>query len=177
MAAAILKNLKVKTGRDLHGWIDVLRDDDLTDPKQAVTHLKQTYGLGHFQAKTVVDRMNDVDHYANSANFVNELFVQAGQHELCDFAREQLLTLSGVREQPCRTYIPFYRKQQFALLAPAKAGILLGLALAKDDLPAAAQANPKIGSARINAAFHLSGAADWNETVAAAVKRAWSANG
>jgi len=56
MEAAIIKNLPEKTGKSLEEWFDVLSASKLTDKKALKACLKETHGVGHFQAQTIVKR-------------------------------------------------------------------------------------------------------------------------
>ena len=60
MEAAIIQNLPGKTGKSLDEWLEVLRESKLTEKKELKAHLKDTHGVGHFQAQTIVKRfIND----------------------------------------------------------------------------------------------------------------------
>ena len=56
MKAAIIKNLPAKTGKSLDEWLEVLRESNLTEKRELKAHLKETHGVGHFQAQTIVSR-------------------------------------------------------------------------------------------------------------------------
>ena len=56
MEAAITKNLAAKTGKSLDEWLGVLHESNLTEKKELKSHLKETHGVGHFQAQTIVSR-------------------------------------------------------------------------------------------------------------------------
>lgn len=54
MESAIVRNLNDKTGRSLEEWFVVLKDSGITDKRDMKKHLKEEYGVGHFQAQTIV---------------------------------------------------------------------------------------------------------------------------
>ena len=54
MEEAIIKNLPEKTGRSLEEWHKLLTETSLSEPKELKAHLKDNYGVGDFQAQTVV---------------------------------------------------------------------------------------------------------------------------
>jgi len=56
METAIIQNLPSKTGKSLDEWLEVLRESKLTEKKELKAHLKDTHGVGHFQAQTIVKR-------------------------------------------------------------------------------------------------------------------------
>lgn len=49
-----MRNLNDKTGRSLEEWFVVLKDSGITDKRDMKKHLKEEYGVGHFQAQTIV---------------------------------------------------------------------------------------------------------------------------
>ncbi len=56
MDAAIVRNLPAKTGKSLDEWLKVLDESGLTAKKELKAHLKETHGVGHFQAQIIVKR-------------------------------------------------------------------------------------------------------------------------
>ena len=54
MEAAMIRNLPEKTGKTLEGWCEVLRESGLTEKRDMKKYLKETHGVGHFQAQTIV---------------------------------------------------------------------------------------------------------------------------
>jgi len=82
-----------------------------------------------------------------------------------------------IRIQPCKTYIPFYRKNQFALLTKTKNdAILLGLNLPENhSIPKFSSKSAK-GSVRINAQTVIQCKSDFNENVQAALRIAYKEN-
>ena len=54
MEAAIVRNLVDKTGKSLEEWCAVLVDSGLTEKRDMKKHLKESHGVGHFQAQTII---------------------------------------------------------------------------------------------------------------------------
>jgi len=54
MEAAMIRNLSEKTGKSLEEWFVVLDDSGLSEKRDMKKHLKETHGVGHFQAQTIV---------------------------------------------------------------------------------------------------------------------------
>jgi hypothetical protein len=54
MQKAIIKNLPKKTGKSLEEWLEIAKAIDSTSQKERFQKLKTEYGLGHFQAVTIV---------------------------------------------------------------------------------------------------------------------------
>ena len=54
METAIIKNLPEKTGKSLEQWVELLAKENLSDKKEQMSLLKETHGVGHFQAQTII---------------------------------------------------------------------------------------------------------------------------
>ncbi len=54
MEQAILRNLAKKTGKSLEQWFQVLSASGLSDKRELKDALKQSHGVGHVQAQTIV---------------------------------------------------------------------------------------------------------------------------
>ncbi len=54
METVIVRNLREKTGKSLDEWFTELRASGFSDKRALKDLLKQTHGVGHFQAQTVV---------------------------------------------------------------------------------------------------------------------------
>ena len=54
MEQAIIKNLPEKTGKSLEQWVQVLAEAGISHKKEQIALLKQTHGVGHFQAQTII---------------------------------------------------------------------------------------------------------------------------
>lgn len=127
MGEAILRNLKGKTGKDIHGWISIVKSSGLTEKKEVLSYLKAEHGLGHFQAQKVFEAFSNVDPYDEVDGFVDLIFDTKHTKEIFLSLGKEILKLGNdVRVQPCRTYIPFYRKNQFAIISAKGAQVILG---------------------------------------------------
>lgn len=56
MDAAIIRNLSDKTGKSLSEWLEVLEASGITEKRELKALLKDSHGVGHFQAQTIVKR-------------------------------------------------------------------------------------------------------------------------
>ena len=56
MGEAIIRNLKLKTGKDLYEWMALLEQLDIKERKAALAYLREKKGLGFFQSQKVVER-------------------------------------------------------------------------------------------------------------------------
>ncbi len=138
MGEAIVRNLPEKTGKNLDEWIASIPSDMGTDKKRVIGWLKESAGLGHYQAVTIWERFVNRDEYADEQAIERRLFGSEDTvlHNSYRKLREHILALGGdVTSIACRTYIPFKRRRQFAVLAPHKSNLRVGLALAGADPP------------------------------------------
>ncbi len=177
MGEAIAQNMHKKTGKTLEEWVDIVVASGITEKKEVMTFLKKEKGLGHFQAQRVFEEMKGANPYQEEAAFADQIFDTAALKSLYDFLKTQILAIGeDVRIQPCRTYIPFYRKNQFALLSKSKEGVILGLNL-PDDFVAERFSRPcSLGSKRINAQVILQNPKDWDKHITLAVETAYKQN-
>jgi hypothetical protein len=135
MNAAILRNLKNKSGRYLEEWIVILdRECTCTGERAAAEWLKREYRMGHITAM-VVARKHAMGKTGRTEPTSNELLLGlfAGNHAARqwyqDFSAGLSNKMTGVIETPCKTYVGFGNPRQFAVLRPAKSeGLLVGLA-------------------------------------------------
>ena len=74
MGEAILRNLEEKTGKTLEQWISIVKKSKLSDKKSVMDFLKNTHGVGHFQAQKIVERLEGKDAYENTDDFIPALF-------------------------------------------------------------------------------------------------------
>ena len=177
MGDAIVRNLADKTGKSLDEWFEVVAPTGLTEKKAIAKFLKEERGLGHFQAQKVAERFVGEDAYRHPETFASDLFSEPGEYQLFEQLRDQLLAVGDdVRLQPCRTYQPFYRKTQFALLTKRGDDIVLGLALPGVAINAPLENDQRLGSERITASVKVNHG-ELNGAVREWVKKAYELNG
>ena len=134
MGERILRNLKAKTGKELNEWLDIIRASGLSEKKPVMDYLKTQHDVGHFQAQKIYEQFTGTDIYQNPEKFIVDLFNSASS--MSRFRElESIIKQTGedVKMQPCKTYIPFYRSKQFAVVTVGKSGeVRLGLNLPDD---------------------------------------------
>lgn len=149
MQEAVIKNLPEKTGKSLDQWIKIARGFNLSKNSDRLKKLKSEYGLGHVQAQTIVWRMDGAKPYIETDGYEEAIFKKTFEQYLR--LKQLLLEMSSeIKVKPCKTYIPFYRKSQFAVLTEKKGELILGLHLNDDDFPQLMNADKLGGSHRIN---------------------------
>lgn len=154
MQEAVIKNLPEKTGKTLEQWIQIAQSFNLPKSNDILKKLKSEYGLGHVQAQTIVWRMNGDKPYIETKGYEEIIFKSTQTFGLYTKLKEIILRISNeVSVKPCKTYIPFYRKNQFAILTEKKGDLILGLDLNATQFPELQQAEKMGGSERINKMF------------------------
>jgi predicted transport protein len=178
MGEAILRNLEEKTGKTLEQWISIVKKSKLSDKKSVMDFLKNTHGVGHFQAQKIVERLEGKDAYENTDDFIPALF---NTPDLLKTYKKIENTISkfgkDVRIQPCKTYIPFYRKNQFAIVKVSKdKKVIIGLNLA-DNFSHERFKKSKTGrSERINFQTKMNKIADFDNELIEVIKSAYNNN-
>lgn len=134
MGEAILKNLHKKTGKSLEEWLLVVGETGLSEKKEIISELKINHGLGHFQAQKIFEAFKGVDIYQKPDELVNELFHSVQLKQQYEEVKSSILTFGDdIRIQPCKTYVPFYRKNRFAIATLDKNGqLIIGLNMPED---------------------------------------------
>lgn len=139
---AILRNLKSNTGRDLEGWVALVKASGPADEKGRRSWLKEK-GLGGAQARLVAERSLDLGahgfhdtpegYLAMAPIFVEQQYAGKKAHLRPIF--ETLLVLAkglgpDVKVSPSETIVPLYRHHVFAQIKPSTlTRVDLGLAL------------------------------------------------
>jgi len=178
MGEAILRNLEGKTGKTLEQWISIVKNAEVSDKKSVMDLLKNTYGVGHFQAQKIFESLNGKDMYDNTEEFIPSIF---NNPELLNAYKKIETTISkfgkDVRIQPCKTYIPFYRKNQFALIKVAKDNkVIIGLNLSDDFKQNRFKKSKTVGSDRINYLTTIDTISDFDSEIIEIIKSAYKNN-
>jgi predicted transport protein len=149
MQEAVIKNLPEKTGKSLNEWISIAQDFQLSKNNDIVKKLKTEYGLGHVQAQTIAWRSSGEKPYVATKGYEEAIFKNT--FELYLKLKNLIVKVSDeIKVKPCKTYIPFYRKNQFAIITEKKGELILGLNLIDKEYPELKQVDKLGGSERIN---------------------------
>ncbi len=159
MRKAIIRNLPEKTGFSIDHWVDIVRKSEITGKKEAVSFLKQTHNLGHYQAETVFTVMNDDDVYLDGDGLESSLVEKSNEVivGLYKSAHDKIMKLGNdVSKHPCKTYTGFSRSRQFVVLKPQKSQLIVGLALNADpEVDGLTSAKGLGGSDRLNFKYSM----------------------
>ncbi|GMN08556.1 hypothetical protein MTsPCn5_39460 [Croceitalea sp. MTPC5] len=178
MGEAILRNLKEKTGKTVDEWIALIEKNKLSEKEGIIYFLKKENGVGHFQAQKIFEHFTGKDSYENPEGFADKLFHSNRSKELYKFVKSKILALGeDIRVQPCQTYIPFYRKNQFAILTTTKdEDLILAVNLPDDFSTDRFSDTSSIGSRRINHAVTLEKISDFDQEIERVLLTAYQNN-
>jgi predicted transport protein len=178
MGEAILRNLEDKTGKTLEQWLTLVKKSKLADKKQVIDFLKSEHNLGHFQAQKIYECFSETNIYAETDRFIPNLFNSAELLKAYKKIEATLLKMGkDVRVQPCKTYIPFYRTNQFCIVKASKdKKITIGLNLPSDFKTDLFKKAKTVASERINYQTTLESIADFDAQLIEIIKIAYSNN-
>ena len=179
MELSIIRSLKARTGRGLDEWLELLAERGPASKRDRITWLKEAYGLGHFQARTIATRAQEgTGPYDDEAALLSSLFSHADEHLLETYeAVMQVLRERGddVRVAPLATQVSFYRRRRFMAAKPLGNALILGFVLPEGHanarlVPPEAFGGPGSG---FTAQMRLSSAREVDTVVASCIEAAY----
>lgn len=159
---SVRNTLERESGRSLEVWVALVRAEmpaDVERPRQRLQWLKETYGILQNRGIMILTEAfpGSYGELDTDANTILETHFNANAHlrPLFDRVVEAAHLLGqDVAVTPQKSFISLVRKYKFAQLKPGKKGLLLGLALDKNEpLPVGFSA-PRMPD-RINAEIWL----------------------
>lgn len=129
MGDAIAANLKAKTGKTLEEWLQAVDEQKITAGKDVLAWLK-SQGLGHFQARLVLERREGQLPYDNPQRLIDDLFADyPEQRQLFVSITDTFRASCRFDLNPCKGYTPLYNLDGriFASFKPTRQGLYLGL--------------------------------------------------
>ena len=179
MAAAMIANMKEKTGKTLNQWIAIAKKSGEEKHGAIVKHLKSEHGMTHGFANLVAHKTLKSD--AGSAGGDTDLVAaqyagpKADLKPIYDALVKAVNALGkDVEVSPKKTYVSLRRKKQFALIQPStKTRVDLGINFKNE---AAKGRLEKAGSfnAMVSHRVRLESAKDVDKDVKAWLKKAYS---
>ena len=180
MAAAMIANMKEKTGKTLEQWLGVAKKTGATKHGAVVKALKSDHGLTHGYANLVAHKLLKSD-AASKADGGTDLVAaqyagpKADLKPIYDAVIKVARSLGkDVEVSPKKTYVSLRRKKQFALVQPStRTRVDLGITLKDEQADGRLE---KAGSfnAMVSHRVRLEKPADVDEDVKAWIKQAWS---
>jgi hypothetical protein len=121
MMKAIAANLPEKTGKSLQQWIALTKKEGPAGSTERVRWLKSVHELGHVTAQIIAAQAkDDGSAYDDEAALVDNLFRRrTAQRKIYENVLRAVKALPDARPRACKTYVPFWRRRQFALIRPA----------------------------------------------------------
>jgi hypothetical protein len=125
MAAAMVANLKDKTGKTLEQWVQIARKSKLARHGEIVKHLKGEHGLTHGYANLVaLETLKPTGGAAGGDDLVAAQY--SGKKADLRPIYDKLIAAIGklgkdVEVAPKKTYVSLRRNKQFALIQPSSA--------------------------------------------------------
>lgn len=178
MGEAVARNLKAKTGKSLEEWLEIVKESNLQEKKPVMEFLKKEKGLGHFQAQRVFEEFKGIDEYGNREMLPELLFNDKKTMKIYKKIKSTIQKLGkDIEARPCKTYIPFYRKNQFAIVYPTKNDeVIIGLNLSEVFHHEKFTKKKTRGSKRINFQTTLQTIQDLDDSILAVIKEAYHNN-
>jgi hypothetical protein len=174
-------NLEAATGKALDEWIRIAKTCPHQDVNDRLNWLRQKHGLKMARAGTVLEAAFGTSLFGEDdpAALVDGLFGKsfADQRTIYDAVAEFAVKLGDVTISPRKSYVPFYRKTQFAALRPSKKGLQIGLAF--KAVPRSKRLEPVKnlgGGDRISHAVVLPNSRAFDSEAKALLRQAYSEN-
>lgn len=181
MMQAVIANLPEKTGKSLQQWLALLKKDGPAESREQVKWLKTVHDVGHVTAQIIVaSAQGKSEEYAATDKLVENLFGKGDPafKTIYEKVLAEIKTLPDTQVQPCKTYVPFSRRVQFARIKPAgKSHVELLLALGDKEPAKGRLSRVKSREARMSHVVALHAPEDVNTDVRKWLKKAWSEAG
>lgn len=180
MAAAMIANMKDKTGKTLDQWLTIAKKVGAEKHGQLVRELKVDHGLTHGYANLVAHKLLKSDAGSQAAAGIDLVAAQyagprAGIKSIYDAVIKVATALDkDVVVSPKKTYVSLRRDKQFAIVQPStRTRVDLGINLKNEPVTERLE---KAGSfnAMVSHRVRLGKAADVDKDVKAWLKKAWA---
>jgi len=124
MAAAMIANLKEKTGKDLPTWIEIVKKSGLEKHGAIVKMLKTEHGVTHGFANLIAHKAREAgsDAPAGGDDLIAAQYngAKAGLRPIYDAIIAKVKAFGAdVEIAPKKTYVSLRRNKQFALIQPS----------------------------------------------------------
>ena len=156
MRAAIVRNLKDKTGRSIGQWADLVGSKAPAGTrKERIAWLQREHALGHVQASVIVDWVDRPEVFEEGDPATVVAAMLKGKEPIQPIVTRLTSVIEelgdDVRAEPRQTYVAFSRVRQFAVLQPSTATRLdVGLVLPDAEETPRLRPAGSFGSGRIS---------------------------
>lgn len=120
--ATQLANIEKRSGKTLAQLAKIVEKSGLVKHGEIVAMLKETLGMGHGDANTLVHTLKKAASGAETAGDpLDALYVgaKAGLRPVHERVLKELLKLGAFEAAPKKTYVSYRRKKQFLTIGPA----------------------------------------------------------
>ncbi len=170
---------KEKTGKDLNGWLSLVRSSGIAKRNDILDWLKKCHGLNHLQAQFVtgiyLNNGNPV--YINEASLLDSQFIKSpAMRPLFDHIQKKIIdNFQGTQLIPKKTYLSFTAVREFAAVNIRPTEIRLGLDLGDMAFNAKVQKSKLTGPMpRISHMIELNDNSSFDKTVADLIKQSYN---
>ena len=130
----MISNMPEKTGKSLEAWIVILKKENFAKHGEAVKFLKESHGVSHGFANTIVS-LSKQDNQTADDLIANQYRGKEGLKPMYDKLVSEITAFGNdIKVAPKKASVSLIRKHQFALIKPAtKSRIDLGLKIKGQD--------------------------------------------
>ncbi len=181
LRAAIVRNFSEKTGHDLAWWVDLLKKRGPAGKRERLAWLQDDRGLGQLYARAVVSEAEKPEGYVEPTpeELVEAQYggSKAAFRPVYDcLVKWAVDELPDTRISPCKTYVSFFRRRQYGVIAVKRDGARLGLALPGEKPGGAWEPAKNLGCVRITHQIRLVEVGDVDDDVFSWLRRAYGAD-
>jgi hypothetical protein len=180
MAATMINNLEVKTGKPLADWIKIVQASGLEKHGQVVKMLKGDHGVTHGFANLIAHKSKDAGQAsAEKPDLVSAQYAGAKEHlrPIYDALIEVIQSFGDdVELAPKKSYVSLRRNKQFGLIQPStKTRVDVGINLKGKDTTDRLEASGSF-NAMVSHRVRLSEPSDVNTELAGWLREAYEAS-
>jgi hypothetical protein len=172
--ASVHEGLVRETGKTLAEWADLARACPETAHRKRLAWMKSQFGLGQNRASMVLNAAFPPEAgWSQPDALADTLWADPAARAIQDAVRHAAEALPGVVTGQRKAFTAFSRKLQFAAVKPARAGVLLGLALDPASDPALQPAGRESWSERLLSRMALHTPRDVTPHLRGLLRAAW----
>lgn len=178
LAAAMIANMKEKTGKTLEQWVAIAAKSGLSKHGEILQMLKSDHGMTHGFANLVAHKTLKSD--AGSATGEDLIAGQysgakAGLRPIYDAVIAAAKKCGDIEIAPKKSYVSLRRSKQFAIIQPStKTRVDLGITLKGEPAAGRLEASGSFNS-MVSHRVRLEKPSDVDKEVKAWLKKAWTA--
>lgn len=181
LRAAIVRNFPEKTGHDLPWWVDLLKKRGPEGKRERLAWLQDNHSLGQLYGRTVVSEAEKSTGYVEPTpeELVEAQYggSKAAFRPVYDYLVKRVGDeLPATRISPCKTYVSFFRRRQYGVIAVKRDGARLGLALPGREPGGAWESAKNLGCVRITHQIRLAEVGEVDDEVFSWLRRAYEAD-